>query len=177
MKGLASCADVLHFDMFTSLFRKGRQADVSKWKNAHSGCAARFFSMNMQIPDVLCYHRRGHYVRSLLCNVRRYPMCLWGLWCIACEVHFPEIDFVYISSVGVFVVWAISIPSSLPSFPFSNDFITLMTVCFLPLLCGVSWLGCDDLPAMGMASILQIAANSRSPWKFLRHQTSTLWLS
>ena len=38
---------------------------------------------------------------------------------------------------------------------------------FPPLLCGGSWLGCQDLPALGTAFIKELAANSGSPWMSL----------
>ena len=34
---------------------------------------------------------------------------------------------------------------------------------YFPFLCGGSWLGCQDLPAMGALSIKELATNSGSP--------------
>ena len=35
---------------------------------------------------------------------------------------------------------------------------------YFPFLCGGSWLGCQDLPAMGALSIKELTTNSGSPW-------------
>ena len=46
-----------------------------------------------------------------------------------------------------------------------------ISLCFsmgacVSFLCGGSWLGCQDLPAMGEVSIWELATNSGSSWMF-----------
>ena len=51
-------------------------------------------------------------------------------------------------------------------FPHSFHCLFSMTGACFPFLCGPSWLGCQDLPAMGEVSIYALAANSGSSWMF-----------
>ena len=54
--------------------------------------------------------------------------------------------------------------SSPPSFPSLFPLFLQRDGCLFLLLHGGSWLGCQDLPAMGAVFIKELAANSGSSW-------------
>lgn len=74
--------------------------------------------------------------------------------------HLLSLD---ISIIGTQLI-ATTPPPPLGPFPLYSDLLSAKRCLLSSLVLGGLWLGCQDLPAMGMLSSLELAPISRSSW-------------